>query len=310
MTDRPHPPEPDEWSEWLLHRRHADDPAYEQRVRGAIERFRDRVLDGAGLQPDSTLADIGAGDGLIAFGAIDRVGPSLRVILTDISTPLLAHAEGVAIERGVRSQCTFLRCPADRLAEIPDSSVDAVTTRAVLAYVADKPAALAEFHRILKPGGRMSIGEPVFQDDAIEVIALRKLLESKLPGSDNPFLPLLHRWKAAQFPDTPERMAASPIANFSERDLLRLVTNTGFREVRLALHIDVLPSIIHTWEVFLHTSPHPWAPPVAHILEQQFTAEERQLFEQVLRPSVESPESTVTERVVYITASKPCAPGA
>jgi hypothetical protein len=33
------------------------------------------VLDGAELQPDDTLLDIGCGDGLIAFGALDRLGP-------------------------------------------------------------------------------------------------------------------------------------------------------------------------------------------------------------------------------------------
>ncbi|HVW01693.1 MAG TPA: class I SAM-dependent methyltransferase, partial [Planctomycetaceae bacterium] len=113
MTDRSNRPAPDEWSQWLLHRRHSDDPAYERRVRAVIERYRDRVLDGAELQADCTLADIGAGDGLIAFGAIDRMGPSLRVILTDISEPLLAHATQLAEQWGVRSQCSFVRCGAD-----------------------------------------------------------------------------------------------------------------------------------------------------------------------------------------------------
>ena len=97
-----------------------------------------------------------AGDGLIAFGAIDRIGPSLRVLFTDISAPMLGHAESVANERGVRDQCTFLQCSAEKLVGILDASVDVVTPRAVLAYVADKPAAArGNSAASLKPGGRL-----------------------------------------------------------------------------------------------------------------------------------------------------------
>ena len=143
----------DIWSEWILHHRHAGDTAYDQQVRTTIARFVERVLDGARLAPGMTLVDIGTGDGLVALSAIERIGPSLRVILADISAPLFRHAESTAIERGVREQCSFLELSADNLVGIADASVNAVTTRAVLAYVADKSTALREFYRILKPGG-------------------------------------------------------------------------------------------------------------------------------------------------------------
>jgi ubiquinone/menaquinone biosynthesis C-methylase UbiE len=295
----------DVWSDWLLHRRHADDPAYERLVRAAIERFAGRVLDGARLAPGMTIADIGAGDGLVAFGAIGRVGPSLRVILTDISIPMLRRAETIAAERGVSQQCTFLECPAENLADILDRSVDAVTTRAVLAYVSDKRAALREFHRVLKPGGCLSIAEPIFRDDALEAVALKKLVDAQPPESQDRFLPLLHRWRAAQFPDTEEQMEQSPIANYSERDLVGLVYGSGFVEVHLAFHIDIIPSLITSWDVFLGSSPHPWAPSVGDILAKQFTPKERQLFEQVLRPTIEARKLLATERVAYVTAKKP-----
>jgi arsenite methyltransferase len=298
----------DEWSEWLLHRRHADDPDCEQIVRAVVERLANCVLDGARLAPGMTVADIGAGEGLVAFGAIDRIGPSLSVIFTDISVPMLRHAERLSVERGVREQCSFLQCSAESLENIPDESVDVVTTRAVLAYVSDKPAALREFHRILKPGGRLSIGEPIFQDDALEAVALRKMIEAPSSESQNHFLHLLHRWKAAQFPDTDERMAQSPIANYSERDLVRYVCGSGFVEIHLAFHIDIAPSLIKSWDVFLGSSPHPWAPSVSAILANQFTPEERQLFEQALRPTIEGRQCITTERMAYLTAKKPLQP--
>ena len=295
----------DEWSDWLLHRRHADDLDYAQRVRDAVKRIRDRVLDGAKLGHDMTLVDVGAGDGLIAFDAIDRIGPSLRVIFTDISAPLLRHAEVLATERGVRQQCTFVEGSADNLQGIPDSSVDVVTTRAVLAYVADKPAAFREFFRVLKPGGRISIAEPIFRDNAYEAIELKRYIENQPAGSLNRFLPLLHRWRATQFPDTPELMAQNPLTNYSERDLFRYVATTGFGEIRMEFHVEILPCITNSWDVFLGTSPHPWAPSLNTVLAQQFSQEEREFFEQTMRPIVEKNQSTSTERNTYVTAIKP-----
>ncbi|MGH8257080.1 MAG: class I SAM-dependent methyltransferase [Steroidobacteraceae bacterium] len=295
----------DVWSQWLLHRRHADDPRYENALQAGVGRYAERVLDGAGLTANMTLADVGSGDGVIAFRAIERVGPSLRVLLTDISEPLLRHAEGLALRRNVHRQCVFLQCPADRLEGIGDAAVDVVTTRAVLAYVEDKPAALREFLRILKPGGRISLAEPILQDEAFFTRGLKTLLETR-PGASLPgFLPLLHRWKAAQFPDTEEKINNSPIANYSERDLIRFAHSSGFDELHLEFHINVIPSNIPSWAAFLDSSPHPLAPPLSAILAQQFTAQERELFETVMRPVVENPNAVATERIAYLTARKP-----
>jgi arsenite methyltransferase len=306
MDNRPDP-QTDVWSEWLLHRRHADDPAYERVVHGVVERLADRVLDDAKLSSGMTLADIGAGEGLLAFRAIERVGATLQAVLTDISGPMLRHAETVAVRRGVRNQCTFLECSAEKLHGIADSSVDAVATRAVLAYVADKSAALREFYRVLKPGGRLSIAEPVLQDEAFFARALRKHLDAQAPGARDRFMTLLHRWKAAQFPDTEEQCANSPIVNYSERDLLNFVRSSGFAEIHLQLHIDVMPSPITSWNVFLGSSPHPWAPPLSIILAEQFAPDDRLFFEQVLRPVVESGKNLTTDRIVYLNATKPAA---
>jgi ubiquinone/menaquinone biosynthesis C-methylase UbiE len=300
-------PEGDIWSEWLLHRRHADDPQWEPAVRQSVERYADRVLDNARLAPGMQLLDVGTGDGLVGLRAIARVGFTLQVQMTDISERMLRHAEQRAVELGVREQCKFLRCGADQLDGIGDETVDVVTTRAVLAYIADKGRALREFLRVLKPGGRVSLCEPVFQDDAFSTRALKTLLESRPTAGLHPFMPLLHRWKAAQYPDTAEKIRKSPIANYSERDLIRVAQGAGFKELHLELHIDVIPSPIPNWEAFLKSSPHPLAPPLSIILAEQFSVEERQLFETVMRPVVEDPRSLTTDRAAYLTACKPAA---
>lgn len=297
--------EPDLWADWLLRRRHGDDADFARAIQARVEHFADRVLDGACLAPGMTVVDVGAGEGLLAFGAIDRIGPSLRVILTDISARLLRLSERLALECGVRDQCEFLNVPAESLTGIGDASVDVVMTRAVLAYVSDKAAALGEFHRVLAPGGRLSIAEPIFQDDALSTIALRQLIDAQPQSAQQQFLHLLHRVKSAQFPDTHERMAESPLANYSERDLFRIAAAAGFSKIQLALYVTSIPRISRSWETFLGSSPHPLAPTAGEILATQFSPHERQLFEQVFRPAVEDAQATGIERMVYLTATKP-----
>jgi arsenite methyltransferase len=278
----------DEWSQWLLGRRHGGDPDYQRRVLQSVEKYRQRVLDGARLEPGMTLLDVGAGDGLIAFGAIERIGPSLRVILTDISAPLLKHAEDRAINLGIRNQCDFVQGSADKLAGLPDASVDVVCTRASLAYVPDKAAAFREFHRVLRPGGRISIFEPIFQDEAFEACGLAGLIESQPNHPNIKFLRLASRWRSAQFPTTKKEVLLNPVTNFNERDIFRFAREAGFASIHLEMHVDLQPSLAITWEAYLDVARHPWAPTLREILTRDFSAEERQLFEQTLRPTMES----------------------
>ena len=126
----------DTWSTWLLGRRHGNDSAYQQRMLNVVENYRERVLDGAQLRPGMTLADVGTGDGLIAFGAIARVGSSLRVIFTDISQPLVDHVEQLAIHAGPASSAPLYRDRPTSSSASVMQSVDVVATRAVLTYVA------------------------------------------------------------------------------------------------------------------------------------------------------------------------------
>lgn len=295
----------DIWSQWLLRGRHAGDPQLLQAMHAAAARHIRRVLDGARLAPGDTLADIGTGEGALAFHAIERAGPALRVWLTDVSEALLRRAEAQAIERGVRGQCTFLHCGADRLTGMADESVDVVATRAALAYVADKTAALREFHRVLRPGGRLSLAEPVMRDDALAARDMRVLIDSSPPQAVSPLTVLLHRWKAAQYPDTDAAIRESPIANYSERDLIRFAQSAGFADLHLELHLDVAPSAVRSWDAFINTAPHPLAPPLSVIMAERFTAGERELFERSLRPAVEDPHGVSMDRILYLTARKP-----
>lgn len=295
----------DPWSDWLLRRRHGGDPALERIVHDAVRTYVERVLDGAALVAGERLLDVGTGDGVVPLRAFERVGSSLTAILTDISVPLLAEARRRAAECGVEGRCTFLQCAADALTGVAPASVDAVTSRACLAYVRDKRAAFAEFFRVLRPGGRVSIAEPVMRDEAQAAVALREAVESRPPGARDRFLPALHQVKAAQFPDTLAAIAENPLTNYTERDLVNLAQAAGFTSLRMQFHIDVLKLPTASWDTFLAAAPHPWAPTLEHTLSTRLSQADRDLFESIVRPAVEAGKYEVSERVVYLQAIKP-----
>jgi len=298
-------PSTDPWSDWLLQRRHGGNPNRERVVRGQVERIRDRVLDGARLSPGMVLVDVGAGDGLITFGAFERVGRSLQAVLADVSAPLLRRAEQSAVERGLRDRCSFLQTPAEQLAGIADASADVLVTRAVLAYIADKAAAMRQFHRVLKPGGHLSIGEPIFQDDALHLTAFTRWLAGRPMDARHAPARLHQRWKAAQLPSTTEEILSNPLTNFTERDLVTLCQQAGFGEIHLELHVDVRKGAAASWEAFIDTAPRPQAPTLREIFAAQFSEEEQRQFEAGLRPLVESGQVVERDTIAYLTAVKP-----
>jgi len=295
----------DNWSAWILGQRHGEDRAHEHNVRAEITKYADRLLDCVRLRSGMTLADIGTGDGLVGFRAIERAGAAIRVVMTDISTPLLRHTEEMARTLGVSGQCAFIHGSAEKLEGIADEAVDAATMRAVLAYVEDKPAAMRELLRILKPGGRLAIAEPILRDEALEVCMLKRLVDERAFNLDDPFFPLLLRCRAAQYPDTEEKVRSLPITNYGERDLVRFAIDAGFTDIHLELHIDVRTEDRLPWETFLRISPHPLAPTLQEVLEERFTREERTYLEVRMRAIFESGQQLGAERIAYLTAKRP-----
>ncbi len=293
----------DHWYEWLIRLRHANDPTELESVSQETAQFAKRVLDAAQLSPGMTLLDVGTGDGLIAFAAIDRIGSALKVVFSDISAPLLKHVRMKAYDKNVLTQCTFFECSAENLDAVADASIDVVTTRSVLAYVTDKEKAMREFHRVLKPGGRISLAEPVMRYDAIASIALQLLPTPPEHGLEE-FMQLLYRWKATQFPDTLERIEACPMTNYSEQDLVRYAQDCNFSDIHMELHGDAESFKKIPWEVFVGSSPHPLAPSLNQIFEDQFTRQERESFEAILRPVVETYGVVAHNRMVYLHAVK------
>jgi SAM-dependent methyltransferase len=140
----------DRWAEWLRVRRTGGSAEERRATLERLASVRDRILDDAQLQPGDVLLDVGCGDGLVGLGALDR---GARVIFGDISEELLEDCRAVA---GDEAEYRVLDA-----SDLGDVEADVVTTRSVLIYVDDKARAFAEFFRVLRPGGRLSIFEPI-----------------------------------------------------------------------------------------------------------------------------------------------------
>lgn len=111
---------------------------------------RAEVIKGLGLQKGQKVLDIGAGPGLLVRDIAASVGASGAVHGIDLADNMLESASTLCSDL---SHVTFEKCDAMALSA-QDNSFDAVVSTQVYEYVPDLNAALLEFARVLKPGGR------------------------------------------------------------------------------------------------------------------------------------------------------------
>ena len=287
----------DKWAEWLAERRYGGDPETRRRLRDQLNPTRDKVLDLAGLSEGESLLDVGCGEGLIAFGALERGAGT--VIFTDISTDLLDLCRQVAGELGLTDRCRFIEASADDLDGVENETVDVVATRSVLIYVDDKRAAFHEFARVLRPGGRLSIFEPINR------FALREA--DTWAGYDlSPIHDIGEKIRAIY--DAIQPRDSDPMLDFDERDLVQLTEEAGFFPIRILLEIEIKRTDPRAWEGFLNTSGNPRIPTVAEAMDQALTSAERGQLTNHLRPLVEQGLGVWRMATAHLVATKPASP--
>ena len=272
----------DRWADWLLERRHGGDEMALRRALSFLEPIRDRVIAAAEIGPGSMVVDVGCGDGLLGFAAAGLVGESGRVSFLDISPELLDRCRQIASELDLSDRCRFVQGSAESLDEIGDESVDAVLTRSVLIYVDDKAGTFEEFHRVLKPGGRISLFEPINS----RIVALNQDL---LFGYDvGPVSELADKIRQVYDAANP---ANGPMLNFDETDLLSLAEEAGFVEAYVTLELASTNRTPHaglSWTSLMRTSPNPNAPTYGDAIRRALSREEASRLEDYLRPMIES----------------------
>lgn len=104
-----------------------------------------------------TVLDIGSGSGTDVLLAARIVGDRGHAIGLDMTAAMLEKIARSVAAAGV-SNVRLLEGNAETI-PLPDASVDVVTSNGVLNLVPDKRTAFDEIHRVLKPGGRVQIGD-------------------------------------------------------------------------------------------------------------------------------------------------------
>jgi ubiquinone/menaquinone biosynthesis C-methylase UbiE len=109
-----------------------------------------RMADAAHIAAGQRVLDVATGTGILARTVAERVGPAGSVVGLDINDGMLAVARRVA---------PHIEWRLDRAEALPfgDSSFDAVVSQFGLMFFEDKPGALREMWRVLRPGGRLAV---------------------------------------------------------------------------------------------------------------------------------------------------------
>jgi ubiquinone/menaquinone biosynthesis C-methylase UbiE len=165
------------------------------------------------LAAGEAVLDVACGPGSVARMAAARVGARGRVVGCDLSAAMLAIAEqkgavvaGAAIE--------YHEAPAERL-PVDDDEFDVATCQQGLQFMPDRPAALAEMRRALRPGGRLGIAVWTEIESSPPMRALAAALEAVIGA------------------DIAQRFSGGPWGFPDGRQLGDLIEQAGFDDVRV-----------------------------------------------------------------------------
>jgi ubiquinone/menaquinone biosynthesis C-methylase UbiE len=129
---------------WLV-----DNPLRRRYMRPALERV--------GLRPGETALELGPGPGAFTVPAARQLGSEGRLIVVDIQPQMIAQVEQKVRDAGLTNVEAHVGSAYEL--PIPDATVDRAFLITVLPEIPDPVRALREIHRVLKPGGHLSVSE-------------------------------------------------------------------------------------------------------------------------------------------------------
>lgn len=149
---------------------------------------RTEFLNAINLEAGERVLDVGTGPGILAQSIAEAVGTSGSVCGVDISKSLLSVANS---QNKDKIPIEFEYGDATNL-PYPDEDFDSLVCTQVLEYVPDVDAALTEFHRVLRKGGKLALldtdwGSIVWHDS--DQIRMNRILTAWELHAADPFLP-------------------------------------------------------------------------------------------------------------------------
>ena len=133
------------------------------------------VAEAARMKDGDRVIDVACGTGVLAFAALDRVGPRGMVVGLDPNPDMLAVARR-------RSNRIDWRQGSAEAIPFADATFDAVASQFGLMFFTDRVAGLREMARVLKPGGHLAVAVCDSLERSPGYAALAELLE-RLFGS-------------------------------------------------------------------------------------------------------------------------------
>jgi ubiquinone/menaquinone biosynthesis C-methylase UbiE len=127
------------------------------------KRYMHPVVDRLGIRPGDRVLELGPGPGAFSVDAARRAGSEGRLIVVDIQPEMIAKAEARLRAAGITNAET--RVAGAYELPLADSSIDRAFLVTVLGEITDQRRALAELHRVLRPGGILSITEEFSDPD-------------------------------------------------------------------------------------------------------------------------------------------------
>jgi ubiquinone/menaquinone biosynthesis C-methylase UbiE len=149
-------PMPELTKNWDHHVVHAEAVA---RTQGFC-RLRELILEWAEPAADDVVVDVGAGTGLLALALAPQVD---RVWAVDISSAMAEYLKTKAASGDLDNIQTVVASAASL--PLFDATADLVVSNYCFHHLDDdgKDHALAEAHRVLRPGGRLVFGDMMFR---------------------------------------------------------------------------------------------------------------------------------------------------